>query len=265
LTTGTIKLEPDPSAAVHKLQISEASTSTEVEHSKVVSIDQLGRGFLRTIRGSVDAGLSYTSNNSTRQLTVNASARRTEDRNDFEVTWSSFLNQVTDGESTNRYNAQAAYRRNLSRRQWYFGGLLGVLRSDQQNLKIRLTPGGMIGRSLVRTNRTEAGVFGGLVANTERYLEPVDGVTKNLSAEGILGTTVSFFRFDSTQIDTSLSFFPSITGAGRYRIDFDTSLYLDLWGDLYLRFTFYDNLDTNPQGDTPKNDLGVTTSIGWSF
>lgn len=64
---------------------------------------------------------------------------------------------------------------------------------------------------------------------------------------------------------TNFFLYPSMTDGGRYRIDFSTNLYLDLWGDLYLRFTFYDNFDSRPPSDTPRNDFGATTSVGWSF
>jgi hypothetical protein len=148
---------------------------------------------------------------------------------------------------------------------WFYGGALDLLKSDQQNIDLRVTPGGVIGRSLLRTNRSNVLLSGGAAVNREWFLEPVDGLTDQTSLEGIIAGSVSLFRFDSTQIDTSLVFFPSFTQAGRYRISFNNSVYLDLWGNLYLRFSFYDDYDNQPQGDTPKNDLGMTTSFGWSF
>jgi hypothetical protein len=63
----------------------------------------------------------------------------------------------------------------------------------------------------------------------------------------------------------TLCVYPSMTNHGRVRSTFDSSLYLDLVGDLYFRLGLYHNYDSRPPTDTPKIDYGVTTSIGWSF
>ncbi len=47
-------------------------------------------------------------------------------------------------------------------------------------------------------------------------------------------------------------------------MNLDTSLKLDLVGDLYWNFSFFENYDSSPPADTPKNDFGVTSSIGHS-
>ena len=263
--TGTIRQESDPANDQLAVEVAEGLNTSEVSHEDVVRIDQLATSLWDSLDGSIDIGLSYTSNNSTGQLNINAGLERRGEHNELDLAWSSLLNRVKEGENTSRYNGQAMFKRLSRLRRWYYGGMVDFLRSDQQNLELRVTPAAVLGRYLVRSNRSELLVLGGGAVNQESFLQPVDGVTDLTSAEGVIGSSLSIFRFDSTQIDSRLLFYPSITQSGRYRIDFNNSVYLDLWGDFYLRFTFYDNFDSRPQGDTPKNDLGMTTSFGWSF
>jgi hypothetical protein len=262
---GTLRQEPVQSTDRRLVQISEDLGTSEVDHDEIVMVEQLGTNFWKQLDGSIDVGLSYTTSNSTSQFTVNAGVSRRRERNEFDLSWSSFLSRVEGVEPTNRYELTALYKRLMKWHNWFYGGALDFLKSDQQNLDLRVTPGGVLGRNLVRTNRSNAFIAGGAAVNREWFLEPVDGLTDQTSLEGIVAGSVSIFRFDSTQIDTSLVFFPSLSQWGRYRISFNNSVYLDLWGNLYLRFSFYDDYDSRPQGDTPKNDLGVTTSFGWSF
>ena len=263
--SGAIKQELVQATDRRVVQVSEDSKTFKVDHDEIVVIDQLGASLWKQFNGSIDVGLSYTNSNSTGQLTVNAGLSRRRKLNEFDLSWSSFLSRVEGVDPTNRYELKALYKRLMKWHNWFYGGSLDLLKSDQQNLDLRVTPGGVIGRNLVRTNRSNIFVAGGVAINQEWFLETANGVTDQTSLEGIIEGGVSLFRFNSTQFDTSLAFFPSFTQAGRYRINFNNSIYLDLWGNLYLRFSFYDNFDNQPQGDAPKNDLGMTTSFGWYF
>lgn len=262
---GTLKQEALQTEDKRVVQISEGDSTFQVEHDEIVVIDQLGASLWKQLDGSIDVGLSYTSSNSTGQLTLGASLNRRREINEVDLSWSSFVSRVEGVDPTNRHEFTAIYKRLTNWKNWFYGGALDFLKSDQQNLDLRVTPGGLIGKSILRTNRSNAFMMGGAAVNQEWFLEAVGGVTEQTSLEGIIAGTVSLFRFDSTQIDTSLVIFPSLSQWGRYRINFDNSIYLDLWGNLYLRFSFYDDYDSRPQGDTPKNDLGMTTSFGWSF
>ena len=75
----------------------------------------------------------------------------------------------------------------------------------------------------------------------------------------------STFRFDSNEVNATLVVFPSMTDAGRVRLIVDVGVYWDIVGDLYLRTSVFNNLDTRPPAGTPRNDFGVSNSIGWSF
>jgi hypothetical protein len=42
-------------------------------------------------------------------------------------------------------------------------------------------------------------------------------------------------------------------------------VYYKFLSDFYVRVSFYDNYDNRPVVGTPSNNLGATTTFGWSF
>ena len=75
----------------------------------------------------------------------------------------------------------------------------------------------------------------------------------------------STFRFDSTTFDTTLWVYPSLTTPGRVRMTLNQDVYYKFYKDFYIRGSFYDNFDNRPVVGAPENNLGVTSTIGWSF
>ena len=155
------------------------------------------------------------------------------------------------------------YGRNLSRR-WFYYGFGDFLNSDQQQLSLRTTLGGAIGRWLARTNRVTLNVAGGAAWNRERYRREGESLLSLNSPELAAGLDFAFFLFDSTRIETSLLVFPSLQ-TKRTRMDFNADLYLDLWGDWYWRIGLFDNFDSAPPITAPRNDLGLNLSLGVTF
>jgi hypothetical protein len=145
---------------------------------------------------------------------------------------------------------------------WFAAGIVNFLQSDQLQLDLRTTAAGVGGRLLVRNPNTTVAAIAGAVLNQERFFGQQSG-RSNFEVAG--GARANWYQFDSTEISTQALVFPSVSDAGRYRIAFNTDVYLDLWGDLYVRFSFFDNFDSRPPTDTPRNDFGGSTTLGWSF
>jgi hypothetical protein len=262
--TGTIRQESTTQKPTDNFEISSARERHLADQLEVVRIEQLEQGFLRSLDASIDFGFTSFKSNEQRQLNLNATVQRLTSKNLARVTLSSYLTRQTEGAPSDRHNADLLYTRFL-RRSWYVGGKLGFLQSDQQQLQLRTTAGGLAGRQLIRSNTNQWSVWSGLVLNRERYFESVGTDRFQSNAEAAIASSYSLFHFDSTEWNVQVQVFPSLTQAGRYRIDFDTNLYLDLVGDLYLRFSFYNNFDSRPPAAASGNDRGMTTSLGWSF
>ena len=46
---------------------------------------------------------------------------------------------------------------------------------------------------------------------------------------------------------------------------FNQNIYYKFLGDFYVRVSFYDNYDNQPVVGAPTNNIGGTTTLGWSF
>ena len=75
----------------------------------------------------------------------------------------------------------------------------------------------------------------------------------------------STFRFDSTTFDTAVWVYPSLTSPGHVRLTLNQDIYYKFLGDFYIRISLYNNYDNRPVVGAPANNLGGSTSVGWSF
>jgi putative salt-induced outer membrane protein YdiY len=239
-------------------------TLTVLQQRRVVTMEQLGRGFIGRMKGAVDYGFSFARSNKQTQSTLHLDLNsRSEDS--YTTFAADSLFSTTSGVDTNRHTASTSYSHRLGSSKWSLITFGSALKSDQQQLDLRTTVGGGVERRFIYTNRSYLIGTAGVVYTNEKFSEAVNGQDRFNSAEGALGLKFSTFRFDSTEWINTLWVYPSMTTTGRVRSTFDSSLYLDLVGDLYFRFGIYHNYDSRPPTDTPKNDYGITTSIGWSF
>jgi hypothetical protein len=260
---GAIRQDADAGASPDKqpFVVEGDDTPQTRTHDEVAAIKQLGGNFWEQLDFAVDFGYSFLKSNAETQSTLNARVERFSRRNWIQLSTSSFLTRRSDGANNNRHNGTAAYLR-VRPNQWFYGALADFLQSDQQQLDLRVTVGGVAGRRMITTTTTKWDFFSGVVLNRERFAHQTSTVN---NSEIIVGTNASWYQFDSTEIRSKLHVYPSLTEGGRYRVDFDTSAYLDVWGDLYFRLGFFDNFDSRPPIAAPRNDFGVSTTVGWSF
>ena len=58
----------------------------------------------------------------------------------------------------------------------------------------------------------------------------------------------------------------SLSNAGRYRLQLDAAVKRELFKDFFFSISFYNTFDSQPPNpDASKNDVGLVTSIGWSY
>jgi putative salt-induced outer membrane protein YdiY len=180
---------------------------------------------------------------------------------------SSFSGQ-SDAEDTTRESFSGDYSRILTPK-YFVTGLSALLSSSQQQLDLRVTFGGAFGRTLIRTDRTAFAAALGAVASREKYTA---GATANSTANNpettteILGTLdFTNFRFDAYSVTSSLRVYPSLSTWGRVRVGSETNVSWEFIKDLYWNLRVYENFDTKPPINAPKNDFGITTGLGWKF
>jgi len=246
------------------VQLDTEGGALKVAQTEVTSIQQSEGNFWSQLNGSMDYGLSYSSGNSALSSALEAEVNYQRTKSYVELATSSQFSSQSNGPSTNRFTFDGQYFRFLSP-QWFYGGLLDLLKSDQQDLNLRTTIGAAFGRTVKRTDRTRFVLFAGTVFSHERYFPQANMTPLRQNAEGLLGTNFYTFRFKVLDIRSSLLVYPSLTDAGRVRISSDSNLQIELVKDFYWDFHLYENFDSRPPGHAARNDLGITTGLGWKF
>ena len=262
--TGTIERRPDGSFTVRP------AAGAPLDHvwSEVLGLLPVEASFWHQLTGNLDSGFSYTSGDTQTQFSASGTLEYLAERYTIGFAGSSTYSGQESGTTTTR-NTVDTLGQLIVRPQWYALGLVTLLSSEQQDLSLRTTVGGALGRWLIRTEHTDLTVFGGVAYNHEQYSVPPDpsqpGSQVADNIEALLGSAYSFVRFKSTKVVSRFAIFPSLTTPGRVRLTYTPTLNLEIAHNLYWSFTLYENYDSKPPVNANKNDFGVTNSIGWKF
>jgi putative salt-induced outer membrane protein YdiY len=262
--TGRIAKIGGKESAAQTVQLDTEGGALKVAQTEVISIQQSEGNFWSQLNGSIDYGLSYSSGNDALSSSLGGELEYQRTKDYVRLATSSQFSTQSRGPSTNRYTLDGLYFRSLSS-QWIYGGLLDLLKSDQQDLKLRTTIGGAFGRTMIRTDRTSFRIFAGTVFSRERYFPQQSTTPLRENAEGLVGANFYTFRFKVLDIRSSLLVYPSLTDAGRVRLSSDSDIHIELIKDFYWDFHLYENFDSRPPVRAARNDLGVTTGLGWKF
>jgi hypothetical protein len=103
----------------------------------------------------------------------------------------------------------------------------------------------------------------GVLSAAERSLDRADGIESEHGSCG--GLQYNYVRFNFGDFNSQLLTFPGLTDTGRVRLKTNNSLTIKLRNNFHLAFTFWDNFDSGPPPTAKKNELGISTGIGWSF
>jgi len=229
----------------------------------VMKIRSADQRFWAQLKGSIDYGFSYTSGNSSYQTQFAAAAAYDGEGYLVSSDISSVFNTQSEGSSTRRNTLNTQYWR-LFTPKWFYGGMVDMLNSDQQSLKLRTTLGAGIGRRIVQTSRTTLAAFSGLAVTRERYSSD-EPRPKATNAEALVGLEFSTFRFRTLDISSRLLVWPSLSDPGRVRMGLNSNFRIELAKNLFWNLNVYENFDSRPQVNANRNDLGITNSFGWTF
>jgi len=263
LFTSSLRLVAPASAVADNFFIGGEQSAVRVRQMQVLRLIPVEAGFWRQLEGTIDLGFSFNSGDDQYQTELAASVTYRRQEHSLTASLDSVFSGQSKGTSNARNQFTLDYRKQLSS-QWYVGGLLDLLRSDQQSLSLRTTAGGLLGRSLRQTERTRISLFGGLAGTRENYSASTDN-PQTTNADVLAGLDFNTFRFTTTDISSRFIMYPSLTTPGRIRMQLKSNLRIKLVKDLYWGFHLYENFDNRPPVNADKNDLGVSTSLGWKF
>ena len=243
--------------------IREATEEVQIPSAEIVSMETKKPTFWRQLQGSMDLGYSYSSGNSQTALDVNTNAAYRTAGWEVTTAYDSTFGGQAGASKTNRQDFQTTFAKYLNRNS-YLLALSDFLHSSRQDLTLRTTLGGGYGRYLKRTTNTNLSWIAGVVFVNESFdvtaAQPTDQ-----SAEALVGLQYSVIRFNFGEFDSQLLTFPGLTDTGRIRVTTNNALTIKLRNNFHLAFTFWDNFDSRPPATAKRNELGVSSGIGWSF
>ncbi|HEU4711984.1 MAG TPA: DUF481 domain-containing protein [Pyrinomonadaceae bacterium] len=263
LVTDVVRLLPELSNGTANFLIGNSGQAIRVHQLDVIRIAPTEHTFWKKFDGSIDLGFSFTSGNDQYQTQVAATTTYRTGDHSFTASIDSSFSGQPEGDSSRRYQFNFDYRKQLNNR-WYAGAIFDLLHSSQQSLDLRTSVGGLIGRNLKQTEHTRLSVYGGIVGTRERYSAVLEK-PRTTNADGLAGVDFATFKFSKTDIRSRFSLFPSITTPGRMRMQATSDLRIKVVKDLWWGFHVYESFDSNPPVSANKNDLGISTSLGWKF
>ena len=248
----------------HTLTIVKAVRTTLPQES-VIQIAELGSTFLSRMHGNIDLGSSFARSNAQENFTLQSGLTYQSEKYLYSLNSSSQFASQEKTSNTNETTVKTALFRQLRRSDWYGGAIANFLSSSEQQIALQSTLGAALARRVIFTNRTDLSVIGGLGYTVQTDTNGSVSPGRNRSVDSAFALQYSTFRFDSTTFDTTFWVYPSLTSPGHVRMTLNQDVYYKFRGNFYLRLSFYDNYDNQPVANAPENNLGATTSVGWSF
>ena len=252
-----------PSEADGRMVVAVSSFVDTLDIVRVIRIYPIGRSFLERVDGHLNLAASFQRANRLRDISVDFEA---EHRTQVRLTklQSNIYFQAQEGADATSRNSIALSQLRMLKDRWLLTAAGQLQQNEELGLALRglLAAGG--GRFLSQSNRSEVQVLSGLAYTNERFYG--SSATSNL--ELLLSGQANYYRRDSpkTTLESTLTFYPSITDFGRVRTELDASISHEFIKDFNVGLTVFDNFDSRPPAaSASKNDFGVTFLVGWMF
>jgi len=230
---------------------------------EVTRLTPIGASFWSKLEGSIDAGFSYTHSGGIAQATFSQNAVYRRPAFQFRLESSATITKQENEDDDDRASIGLAYIRYRGLKWFIASG--GQFESNESlGLVLRSQLGITVGQRFVNTNRSQVQFGAGVVANNEQGVD-----TESVqNVEALLMGSLSYYTYDSpkTTGDFKFQYYPSLTQTGRQRIQIDAAFKRELIKDLTLTFSLFYTFDSKPPKEgAARTDVGIVTSIGWTF
>ena len=232
----------------------------KTELNKIVFIDPFESRFISRLEFSVDAGITLTKANNSKQITSNASLAYTAYKWNFSSNFNLVYSKQDSTDNISRYQGGITAQRYL-KNEWFLQGLVDLLSSSDQKIKLRTTSSLGAGYYFKKNNNLSFGAGGGLALNNESYFD--DPASAKNSMEAYFGSEFNKYDIGDLSLQSNAVFYPSLTEKGRVRLDFNFNLKYDLTSNFYIKSSITYNFDNQPVENTNKGDYTFQTTLGW--
>jgi putative salt-induced outer membrane protein YdiY len=173
-----------------------------------------------------------------------------------------YANTRTDGIKTSANSVSTSLRQDFLVTPSDFLFVLGQWDHIQtQSLNLRQTYGAGLGRDLLRRPRIQMQMLGGITFVRESF----QNAELRRNATALLGEKLTWKLSNAIVLGHSLDFYPSITDAGEFRVDSTSTLSTRITSRLSFNTTFADRLLSRPLPGRQRNEVILTTGLGFNF
>ena len=254
-------LEP---ADARSLRIVNLTGAVSLPMAEVTIIRQIGSRFWSQLDGSFDVGFSYSRSSGVAELNLNSDTIYKKPA--FRGRLLASLTQIEKDDGSGRDDRGTLEASYLQYRwtEWFVGGAARFETNESLGLVLRSQLGGIVGARLVNSNRAQLSMAAGMVVNHEQGVD-VDS-SRNLEALFVFSTSYYTYDRPKTNFDFAVQYYPSLSSPGRHRLQLDTRVKREIWKDLFVTLNLYNTYDSQPPNPAANtNDIGIVTSIGWSY
>lgn len=221
--------------------------------------------FLRT-SGKIGLGFNYTKGSNVGRFNVDWNLKYRNKGSELSLTASNI--QTFTPNDTTPVSSKFDYNLNYLRQMpgiWSWTTTLGVSQNTELGLNARIKGVfGVLG-DISHTNTQRFSGVVGLAPNYEVATENSNNTT-NMEAIFSLSYKVFHYRHPELHLNTRVDLFPSLSNQGRYRVDYNLDVNVEIFHNFYIGGTFYYNFDSKPASESASTeDFGFTTTVGYSF
>jgi putative salt-induced outer membrane protein YdiY len=250
------------SSSHDQVLLGSGSESVLIPIEKVVYIRPIKKDFRSRFDASLSVGFNLAKANDLQQFTIRSNFGYDAERWNYKTSFNMVRSSQKDADNVRRTDATLGVQYFLPK-DWFVLASSDFLQNDEQNLKLRITASGGVGKYLIHTNRTTFTLAAGVAWNNETYTE-ADLGTRN-SAEGYSAADLNMFNIGDLSIRTILSVYPGITEQGRIRSDFKFDVKYDLPLDFFVKAGTTFNYDNRPVAGASETDYVVQATFGWEL
>ncbi len=256
---GTRRLEASKVVAIYPLDLFQAK-GEEVPFRPFHNWQGKANVGYSLVRGDRDASTLSLGVNGTRRF-PNLPGFNERFRTNYLLTML-FANTRTNGVRTSANSITTSLRQDylFSPTDFVFG-LAQLEHIQTQSLNLRQTYGGGLGRDLIRRPRLGLQLLGGVTFVREAFQDTP--VRRN--AEALVGEKLSWKISDDVNFENYLNFFPNLTDPGQYRVDSTSTLGIRMSSRLSFNTTFANHFLTHPVLGGQRNEVVLTTGLGFNF
>lgn len=264
--TGALKtagMGADRPVQIHVLQPPELVLT--VERSQIVQMVATSDKFWERFNGGVSFGTIYSKGNQSTQYSLAANTAYVRERWNAGTRFDSNLSKSTGTTASTRNSLAFTALHLMSKKNWFYEGLGGLLQSSEQGISLQTLLGGGVGRYLKNTNRASIQLLGGAGWQDTTYQHTDVPIQYQNTATALIYLDTRLFKFSKTNLDATAAILPVLTDPGRVRIDTNASYYIKLISDLKWNISFYGNWDTQPPQGLSGSDYGVSSGVSWTY